>query len=146
MGGNRKRKKSNRKIRNTYVFRVNWKKRFHSFKATCRQKNYQSDGTLTKTGGTGKKARTKEKISGGESRVREFIDVTRIFFLYLLQKCGSYIQPALDFIMSIISSAYKANQYILCIIWFVLLNSFVTVTRRRSLLHFFFTFSLFIQC
>jgi len=37
--------------------------------------------------------------------VREFIDV--IFFKYLLQKCGSYIQqPALaNFIMSIISSA-----------------------------------------
>ena len=29
-----------------------------------------------------------------------------IFFKYLLQKCGSYIQPALaNFIMSIISSA-----------------------------------------
>ena len=81
--------------------------------------------------------------------MREVIDVTRNKDLNTCYKNVVLIYNNLPWLILLCLLSVQPNKVkpILCIIWFVLLNSFVTVTRRRSLsLHFFFTFSLFIQC
>lgn len=79
--------------------------------------------------------------------MREFIDVTRIFFYTSYKNVVLIYNLPWLILLCLLSVQPNKVKPILCIIWFVLLNSFVTVTRRRSLsLHFFFTFSLFIQC